>query len=108
MEGVDVGASAANNQSTEAYVETNLTLNPTNNPRTSDDLVWFPHEPLWRELADASLESSSTAFDFEVRSTADYGVDVSSKAMIGKSGLDIGGESVKRRTTVWRMSGMFV
>lgn len=107
VEGVDVGASAGMRNSAEAYVETTMTLNPTKAPHLPEDLVWFPHEPLWKEMAEARLESGLIAFDLEVNSGADFGVDVGLKAMIEKSGLNIGGEYVKHEKTMWKMKGTF-
>ena len=91
----------------EAYVETKMTLKPTKDPHVPVNLVWFPHEPLWKELADARLESGLTSYELEVKYGDDYGIDVGLKAMIEKSGLDIGGEFVKHQKTVWKIKGTF-
>lgn len=107
VEGINVGASAGLRSSADAFVETTMTLNPTRDPHLPDNLVWFPHEPLWKEVAEARLESGLTSFDLDVKSIGDYGVDGGLKAMVEKSGLNIGGEFVKHETTVWKIKGTF-
>lgn len=107
VQGTDVGLSADLHNSAEAYVETKMTLKPTKDPYVPDDLVWFPHEPLWKEVAEARLEAGLTSFELEVKSSDDYGVTVGLKAMIEKNGLDIGGEFVQHQSTVWKMKGSF-
>lgn len=107
VHGTNVGASGDSRTNAEAYIETKMTLNPTKQPHIPNGLVWFPHEPLWREVAEARLESGLTSFEIEVKSSDDYGVNLGLKAMVQKSGLDIGGEFVKHETTVWRLKGTF-
>lgn len=103
----NLGANAKKQRSEEASIETTMTLNPTKDPFLPDDLAWYPHEPLWKELAEARLESGLSSFDLEVRSSEDYGVSTGLKVMIEKSGLDVGGEFIKHETTVWRLKGTF-
>jgi hypothetical protein len=84
-----------------------MKLNPTKAPHIPDGLIWFQHEPLWREVAEARLESGLDAFLIDVRSTDDYGVNAQLKARIAKSGLDAGGTFVEHRDTVWLLQGTF-
>jgi hypothetical protein len=84
-----------------------MRLNPSGSPRVPDDLVWFPHEPLWQEVVDARLTSGLTSFVLDVRSFDDYGVNASLKALVDKYGLEAGGSFVEHRATLWRLEGTF-
>lgn len=104
---IDLGASAGHDASTGRTVLATMKLKPTKPPHIPDGLVWFPHEPLWREVAQARLESGLDAFVIDVRSTDDYGVDAGLKALVAKAGLKVGGSFVEHRDTVWRLQGTF-
>jgi hypothetical protein len=84
-----------------------MRLKPTMPAWVPDDLVWLPHEPLWREVAQARLESGLDSFALDVRSTDDYGVNASLKALVAKAGLEAGGSFIEHRNTVWRLQGAF-
>jgi len=86
---------------------TRMRLKPQGPPCIPDNLVWFPHEPLWQEVADARLTSGLTSFVLDVRSFDDYGVNSSLKALVAKSGLEAGGSFVEHRATLWRLEGTF-
>jgi hypothetical protein len=104
---IDVGLSAGREASTGRNILTTMKLKPTIPPHIPEGLVWFPHEPLWREVAEARLESGLDAFVIDVRSTDDYGVNAGLKALVAKTGLEVGGSFVEHRNTVWRLQGTF-
>ena len=85
---VELGVSVSRNRATGHSVMSRLTLSPSGKPHIPADLVWFPHEPLWKEVAQARLESGLTSFALDVRSTDDYGVNANLKALVAKSGLE--------------------
>jgi hypothetical protein len=107
LDQVEIGASAERNKASSNFVMTKMTLNPTESPHLPEDLVWFPHEPLWQEVAEARLRSGLTSFSLDVRSTDDYGVNAGLKLLVAKSGLDAGGNFVEHKTTIWRVQGTF-
>ena len=106
-EQVQVGAGAGFERGQGHSVMTRMRLEPQGPPRIPDGLVWLPHEPLWQEVVDARLTSGLKSFVLDVRSFDDYGVNVSLKALVAKSGLEVGGTFVEHRATLWRMEGTF-
>ena len=103
----DVGASADKKRARGTHVLTTMTLSPTREPHIPENLVWLAHEPLWQEVASARLESGLDTFLIDVRSSDDYGVNASLKALVAKVGLEAGGNFVEHRNTVWRLQGSF-
>jgi hypothetical protein len=97
------------NRTTKASsgAKTTMRLSPTAAAQIPNDLIWFHSEPLWREIADARLESGLQAFTLEVNYTDDFGVNASLEAKISNVGLDLGGTFTDFRETVWRLSGTF-
>jgi hypothetical protein len=103
----EIGISAAQERSSARSVLSTMRLKPTQSASVPSDVVWLPHEPLWQEVAQARLESGLDSFVIDVRSTDDYGVNASLKALVTKVGLEAGGAFVEHRNTVWRLQGTF-
>jgi hypothetical protein len=70
-------------------------------------LVWFPHEPTWKMLADGRIKSGLHDFSLAVNYEDDFGVNAALKARVQKAGLDIGGTFAGHVSTTWRLSGKF-
>jgi hypothetical protein len=104
---IDAGASANSEHGSGHSVLTTMRLNPTQSPSVPANLVWLPHEPLWQEVVQARLESGLDSFVVDVRSTDDYGVNATLKALVSKAGLEAGGSFVEHRATIWRLQGAF-
>jgi hypothetical protein len=104
---IDIGASASRERSGGRSVLTTMRLKPTQSPSVPPDLVWLPHEPLWQEVVQARLESGLDSFVLDIRSTDDYGVNASLKALVSRAGLEAGGSFVEHRATIWRLQGTF-
>jgi hypothetical protein len=104
---LQVGAEANRTDKKGQQVLMTMKLAPTREPRVPGDLVWTPHEPLWKEVADARMESGLSEFTIDVSSSDDYGVNASMKALIQKTGLDAGGKFVDHQETIWRLTGTF-
>jgi len=103
----DVSASAGQERSSTHAVLSTMRLKPIMTPSIPSGCVWLPHEPLWQEVAEARMESGLDSFVLDVRSTDDYGVNASLKALVLKAGLDAGGAFVEHRSTLWRLQGTF-
>jgi hypothetical protein len=103
----EMKASGGRETSSGTTILTEMKLNPTAPPHIPDGLVWLTHEPLWQEVAQARLESGLDSFAIDVRSTDDYGVNASLKALVAKSGLEVGGNFVEHRNTIWQLNGTF-
>jgi len=72
-----------------------------------DGLVWFPHEPTWKMLADGRIKNGLHDFSLTVNYEDDFGVNAALKARVQKAGLDIGGTFGGHASTTWRLSGRF-
>jgi hypothetical protein len=82
-------------------------LDPKGEPRKPDDLVWYPHEPLWQSITNMRLEHSLNSFALDVRYEDDFGVNAGLKLQALQVGLEIGGKFEDHQSTVWRMKGSF-
>lgn len=102
-----VSASAERTSTSGNEIITTMTLKPSGDPRVPDDLVWYPHEPLWNEIASARIESGLREFSIDVRSSDDFGINSKLKAAVDKVGLEAGGKFVEHVETTWRLEGGF-
>lgn len=104
-----VNASTDLDRTTRAGEEviTTMSLTPQGEPAVPDDLVWFPHEPLWQEIARARIESGLREFSIDVRSSDDFGINAKLKASVDRVGLEAGGKFVEHVETTWRLEGTF-
>lgn len=107
IDGVDIGGKVAASSGENRRVISRMKLAPSTDPYVPNDLVWYQHEPLWREVADARLESGLTSFQVDVEYTEDFGVNSSVKTIIAKTGLEIGGAFSEHQKTIWRLKGSF-
>ncbi len=107
--GVDasIGASAESSRNNSASAKFTMSLAPTMSPHIPEDLVWFRSEVLWQEIASARLESGLREFSMDVNYSEDFGVNASLKAKIADVGLELGGNFVDFRETIWKLSGTF-
>jgi hypothetical protein len=103
----EFSASAGMQRSQGTYIMSRMTLRPTGPVKVPSDLVWLPHEPLWREIVRARLESGLSSFALDIRSADDYGINGSLKGLLSKTGLELGGNFTEHQYTVWRLQGDF-
>jgi hypothetical protein len=104
---IDVSASAGVQRSQGTYIMTRMTLNPSGPPSVPPGLVWLPQEPLWQTVVRARMESGLSSFELNVESADDYGINGSVKALLLKTGLELGGNFTEHQYTVWRLQGDF-
>lgn len=107
-EQVQVDATAGSERSQGRSVMARMKLKPSGKPSVPNDLVWLPHEPLWQEVVDARLTSGLQSFVLDVKYFDDYGVNARLKALVAKSGFEVGGSFVEHRATLWRLEGNFI
>lgn len=103
----NVSATADRTIGSSDEIITTMTLTPQGEPFVPDDVVWFPHEPLWQEIARARIESGLREFAIDVRSSDDFGINSKLKASVDKVGLEAGGKFVEHVETTWRLEGIF-
>jgi hypothetical protein len=99
-----VGASAE--RSSQMLLEAEL--RPTGPPEIPDGLIWYPHEPSWRMVAEGRIRRGLTAFALNVESTDDYGINADFEVKVGRTKLlQLGGEFTAHRATKWVIEGRF-
>lgn len=76
-------------------------------PAVPPNQVWYPHEPLWQEIAHERLHHGLTDFSLTVRYEEDFGVDAKFAGTVLKSKLSLGGNFEAQKNTVWRLVGKF-
>lgn len=82
-------------------------LNGTSEPVIPPNLVWYPHERTWQQVAQGRLEFGLKNFGLNLQYQEDYGIDFDLKAKVQQCGLELGGGFEKCQSTTWEMSGSF-
>lgn len=104
---VEVGAEAGRVASTKAEILFKANLAGTTEPKLPENLVWYPHEPTWRQIAEGRLQYGLKDFVLSVRYEDDFGVNAGLKVQAVKAGLDMGGKFEDHEATIWRLQGEF-
>jgi hypothetical protein len=105
--GVQVGAEVDKTKSSESRIHYIATLSGNESPTLPKQLVWYPHEPLWQEVAQARLHYGLEKFNLTLRYEDDYGINAGLKLAVEQIGLDVGGKFLEHQSTVWRIVGTF-
>jgi hypothetical protein len=105
--GVEIAGRAGTQRSKGASLLFRATLAGSSEPRIPEDLVWYPHEPTWRQVAEGRTRYGMRGFDLSVRYDDDYGIDARFKLAVQKVGLDLGGKFQEHEATTWRINGSF-
>ena len=78
------------------------------NPQIPANLIWFEHEPTWKQVADGRIKYGSESFSLNLTYNEDYGINGQLKAKLVKSGLEIGGDFQEHSSTIWVIEGSFI
>ena len=100
---VEAGAA----RGSESRILFDATLIGALEPKLPDSLVWYPHEPTWKAIADGRMQFGLHDFNLNVTYEDDFGVNAGLKALAFKSGLDLGGKFEDHEATTWRIAGQF-
>jgi hypothetical protein len=103
----NVKAKADNHRKHDSQIEYSATFTPVLEPHIPDDLLWFPHEPMWQSMAKLRLRNGLDTCDLAIRFTSDYGVSGELAAKIQEVGLSIGGKFAEDTSTEWTISAEF-
>ena len=102
-----VGAKAGGKSKSAAKLLFTAKYAGDHEPEVPQNLVWYPHEALWQQIAHDRLQYGLTDFNLTVRYEEDFGVDAAFVANVCKSKLSLGGTFEAQRNTVWRLVGKF-
>ncbi|MFD2645034.1 hypothetical protein [Pseudomonas japonica] len=83
------------------------TLKGNTTPKIPDSLVWFPHEPLWQEIARNRIDHGMEAFNLTINYADDYGVNAKLMATLTQASFELGGSFEEHISTTWRITGEF-
>ncbi|MEE1895603.1 hypothetical protein V0R51_22085 [Pseudomonas otitidis] len=99
------GLSSSNKADDRLLFVATLKGHPT--PKIPDSLVWFPHEPLWQEVARNRIDCGLKKFDLTIGYLDDYGVNAKLMANLTRASFELGGSFEEHVSTTWRITGEF-
>jgi hypothetical protein len=105
--GLEVGGRVGRQQSSGSSALFRATLTGSSEPKIPADLVWYPHEPTWQQVAEGRTRYGLREFQLAVRYHDDYGIDAGFKLAAQKVGLELGGKFQEHESTTWRINGTF-
>jgi hypothetical protein len=76
-------------------------------PSIPPDLVWYPHEATWLQVAEGRFRYGLQTFSLSLRYEDDFGIDASLGAKVAGTSLKLGGKFQTQKATVWRIGGTF-
>ncbi len=104
---VEVEAEAGSKQQTQQTLLFHATLDNKQAPSLPANLVWYPYEATWQQVAEGRLKFGLKDFLLYLNYNDDFGINAGLKLKIEKAGLDIGGTFERLTATTWRISGEF-
>jgi hypothetical protein len=104
---IDIGAEAKKNQKQQQTLLFEAELENPYTPSLPDNLVWYPYESTWQQVANGRLKFGLKNFNLYLNYNDDYGINADIKFKIDKAGLDAGGSFEKHTATTWHIYGDF-
>ena len=105
--GEQVGTTAGKNTEKQRHLLFQISLEGTSDPSVPDELVWFPHEPTWQQVARGRIKYGMKSFSISLRYENDFGINADLEVMAGKAGLNLGGKFKNHESTIWKVQGSF-
>lgn len=102
-----VGAKVANQESRNREFLYSAELDGSAEPVIPPDLVWFPHEDAWQEIARQRIKHRLRSFELQVTYKDDFSVTSELAADVSKANFKLGGEFQRQQSTIWAISGTF-
>ncbi|MBQ0900541.1 hypothetical protein [Micromonospora sp. U21] len=104
-DGVD--AKVANQESRNREFLYSAELDGSAEPVIPPDLVWFPHEDAWQEIARQRIKHGLRSFELQVTYKDDFSVTSELAADVSKANFKLGGEFQRQQSTIWAINGTF-
>lgn len=104
-----IGGDISGVKKARSYMLYKGTYRAGSSPMLPEDLVWYPHEPTWQQVAEGRLKHGMQDFSLDVRYEDDFGItmDLADKIRLLNAGFDLGGVYEEHQATVWRLVGHF-
>ncbi|MFG1898465.1 hypothetical protein ACGFIP_31070 [Micromonospora zamorensis] len=100
-------AKAASNPSRKREFLYSAELAGSAEPVVPADLVWFPHEDAWQEIARQRIEHGLRSFEMRVNYQDDYSVTAELAADVVNAKFKLGGKFQRQQSTIWAINGKF-
>lgn len=104
---IEVEAEAGSKQQTQQTLLFHATLDNKQAPSLPANLIWYPYEATWQQIAEGRLKFGLKDFLLYLNYNDDFGINAGLKLKLEKAGLDIGGTFERLTATTWRLSGKF-
>lgn len=104
---LEAGAEAGAHSGRKRNLLYEARLNGTSSPSIPDDLVWYPHEPAWRQIASGRMNFGLENFVLKLHYEDDFNINAGLKLKAEKAGFDLGGTFERHETTTWTIEGTF-
>lgn len=104
---IDIGSEAGSKEHTKQTILFHAELNNEQPPSLPTNLVWYPYEATWQQIAEGRLTFGLKNFLLYLNYNDDFGINAGLKLKIEKAGLDLGGTFERQIATSWRISGDF-
>lgn len=102
---VSMGAGGAASANSRLLFE--ATFKGKSSAKVPDDLVWYPHEPLWQAIAQGRIDGGMDQFALTLRYKNDFGVNADLIAKAEGANIEIGGKYESHVETEWTIRGDF-
>ncbi|NHO84948.1 hypothetical protein [Micromonospora sp. CMU55-4] len=102
-----VGAKVANQESRNREFLYSAELDGSAEPVIPPDLVWYPHEDAWQEIARQRIKHGLRSFELQVTYKDDFSVTSELAADVSKANFKLGGEFQRQQSTIWAINGTF-
>jgi len=76
-------------------------------PRLPDNLAWYPHEELWKNIAESRLNGELDSFSLKLSYMDNSQIDTQLVAQAQDAGIEIGGAFQGHTNTSWSIRGKF-
>ena len=105
--GEQVGTAAGGDSEKQRHLLFQISLEGTSDPSVPNELVWYPHESTWQQVAKGRLKYGMKSFSISLRYENDFGINADLEVRAGKVGLNLGGRFENYESTIWRVQGSF-
>jgi hypothetical protein len=99
--------SASGKKTVDSSILFKATLRGSENPQLPSELLWFPHEATWRQVAEGRMKFGLQEFSLVVNYSDDLGVNANLTAKLANMELGIGGQFEGFKKTTWKIEGVF-